>query len=134
MFGFACGLAHRQDRGRRSHGVCDANESLLRYMPAACPSESKDGRANKGESQAKPIRAGAMGIHPNQDRDSRTESGNLRQCEVHKDHATLHHVHTKIRMNASQDKTGHKRPNQELQNLHVAPSPYWKAFLSKAIS
>src|SRR5438105_7626711 len=118
------GLAHGQDRGCRSHGIGNPNESLLRNMTSPSASEREYARSHKCECQAKPISPLAMWIHPNQNGNGCAQGGNLRQGEVDKDDSTFDHMHAKISVYSGQDKTGHKRPDQKWQNLHVAPSPF----------
>ena len=51
-----------------------------------------------------------MGTHPEKDCDRRAQGGDLRQRQVHEDHAAFHHVHAQIGVNSGEDQAGHKGP------------------------
>ena len=77
----------------------------------------------------------AMRIHADQNGDRGTQCGNLRQCQVHEDDATLDHVNAQVGVNAGQDEAGQKRRQQKGKNFHE--SPYCvalKALISSPIS
>ena len=52
-----------------------------------------------------------MRVHTDENRRGRAQRGNLRQRQVNKDHAALHHMDTQVGMYASQDEAGEKRKN-----------------------
>src|SRR5689334_16394901 len=86
--------------------------------------EREYARSHKGERQAQPISPLPVWVHADQNGNGGAQGGNLRQGEVNKDDSALDHMHAEIRVYSGQDKTGHKRPDQKWQNLHVALSPF----------
>ena len=60
-----------------------------------------------------------MRIEPVEHGDGATEGGNLRQRQIHEDHATFHNMYTQVGVNTRQNKAGDKRRQQEGQNVHV---------------
>ncbi len=62
-----------------------------------------------------------MGVHAYQNCDGGAQRSDLRQREIDKDDAALHHVHTQVSMDAGQNQTGHKWPDQKRKNLHRSP-------------
>ena len=75
-------------------------------------------RPQEGESQADPVGFAAVGIHARKDGDGSAQGGDLRQRQVHEDHAALHHVHAQVGVNAGQDQAGQKRQREELKDFH----------------
>src|ERR1700682_3239999 len=108
VLGFASGLAHEQDGHGGSHGVSDADESLLRDVAAAGTRESEDWGTQQREPETDPIRAAAVGIHTHHDGDCRSERGDLRESQIHENDTTLDDVHAEIRVNAGENQAGYK--------------------------
>src|SRR5215831_8077456 len=87
-------------------------------MSAPRARKGKDCCPYERECEAQPIRPGAVGIHPNQDRDRGAKGGDLGKRKIHKDHAAFHHVYAEVSVDSRQNQACHKWPEKELQNLH----------------
>src|SRR5215469_12657886 len=124
VLGLAGGLTHGQDGCGGRNCVSDPDKGFLGNVAAPGTSQSKDGGSQERESEAEEVGAASVRVHAHQDCDSRAQGSDLRQGEVHKNHAAFDHVHTQIGMNAGQDQAGHKRPNQKRKNLHGSPRAY----------
>src|SRR5437764_14358385 len=77
VFSLAGGLAHGQDRGRRSYRISNSDERLLRNVPAARPGKSENGRTYKRKSHAEPVSTLAVRIHSNQNGHSSAQGRDL---------------------------------------------------------
>ncbi len=119
VFGFAGRLAHRQDGGGGSDRVRDADERFLRDVRASRSHQREDGGAQKRETQADPVGAAPVRVHPRQDGDRGPQGGDLRQRQVDENHPPLHYVHAQVGVDAGQDETGHERSREEFKRAQV---------------
>ena len=119
MLGLRRGLAHRENRRRRGHGVADADDGFLRNPRPLAANRREDGRADEREREADPVHDRRMRVaagERHQHRDGRAERGNLRQRQVHEDDAALDDVHAQIGMNAGENQARDERRGEKFEN------------------
>src|SRR5258708_4230671 len=103
VLGFAGGFAHEQDGGSGSNGVSNADKSFLGNVASAGASEREDSGAKKREREADPIRGASVRVHAGDDGDGGAECCDLRKGQVHKNDATLDHMHAQIGVNPGEN-------------------------------
>jgi hypothetical protein len=105
------------DRRRRRYRIADSDNGFLRDPRTARLHHRENRRTQKRECQAGPIRAAPVRIVTVQHRDRSAQRRNLRQRQIHENHAALDHVDAEIGVNPRQNQTRDKWGQQEVESV-----------------
>ena len=117
-------VTHRQDRRRRTDGVDNADDRLLRHLPFDAAGERKEKAPRQREGEGKEVGGNAVEFEAEQKRHRRPQRRHLRQREIDEDDAATDHVQPEVDVNAHQHHTGQKGPEQKLHVRAQGRSPF----------
>ena len=113
MLGFTDRFAHRQDGTGGGDGIGNADDGLLRNLPAPALQGGENYSAEKREDQADGIGSLAVHIHAEQHCHGGAQRGNLGQGNIHKYDAPFHHMDSKIGKDSGVDQAGYEWNDQK---------------------
>jgi hypothetical protein len=106
----------RQDRGGRGHHVDDPDDGLLREGAPPGAGGGEEACARHREGQRVPVSGGALDGVAREERRGDPERGDLREGQVHEDHAAGEDVEPQVDVHAGEDEAGEKGHGEDVEH------------------